>query len=566
MKLIFAILFICASFLSFAEDAKPARLDAGEKLVFSFANFANVKDADEKIALMKRAKAAGYTGLFISDTKMAKFQLQSDSYIKAAQRFRQACADEKIKLFLGVAEFGYSQDMLTSDPNLAEGFPVRKAAFVVKDGKLVPDDEGVSLQNGNFAESNGKFAGWNLGAFKADASVKFQDHPAVLWEAGAQGAPRVIQRLKVKPNHAYHVSVMAKTDGFTGKDNRIQLVAVDGNPGNIVLSWQPPNIKETMDWTQLHCTFDSLDNTEVQLMIGTWAPKAGKLWLADVKLEPNGFVNILRRDSLPLTITSEDGQTTFEEGKDFTSVADPKLLNDPNPGYYTIWHQPPTVSAIGTGKLREGQKLLASYHFLASCGKPGQVTVCPAEQKIYDVIDRQVAWVKKNFDPDGYMMSYDEIRQQGFDDSCLHSGKTPGELLADSVRKVTAIIKKHAPGKSILVWNDMFDPFHNAPVKIEKHNPYLVKGTKELGGMANSWDGLSPDVVVVTWMKNPESAKFFSDRGHQVVLAGYYDHDPKLIADWLKSVDASKNVTGVMYTTWKKEYKDLEAFSEAAKK
>ena len=565
--LIAAMLLIAITGLGYAEDAP--RLQPGEKWVYGFAaNLANAKDVESKIALIKRAKAAGYTGIVMADSKLAKFELMDDNYIHNVQKVRKVCADEGFKFIVPVGDIGYSNELLTNDPNLAEGLPVRNAGFVVKEGKLVPDAaEGLEL--GALEAGHGK---WELGAFKADPDVKYQGKPTVLYEAGKGGGQgRIVQKIQVKPYHYYHVTVMAKTEGFTCKDNRIQAYAAKAAGGGFVLDWQPilsdPKVGDTADWRQLHTTFSSLDNTEINLMIGTWGPKEGKLWLADVKVEPGGFVNVLRRDSCPLTLTSADGQTTYQEGKDFAPVKDDKLLHDPNPGYSTIWHDAPVVSVPAGSQLKDGQKVLASYNFMASCGKPNQVTVCLAEPKLYDIFEKQITWVKKNIDPDGYHIGVDEIRVGGFDDACVKSGKTPGQLLAAAVKKCTELVHKIAPGKLVLTWNDMFDPYHNAPESSEKHNGYLTKAAEGKGAWAGSWEGVSPEVIVMDWMKKPESAKFWSDRGNQVILAGYYDKAPEAIVDWMKAVKAEKNVVGIMYTTWNgvSGFKDLEAFIAAAK-
>ena len=55
-------------------------------------------------------------------------------------------------------------------------------------------------------------------------------------------------------------------------------------------------------------------------------------------------------------VTSEDGKTTYEEGKDFSKVEDPKFLMDPNPGYFTIGHEQPTVTIPQGSRLKEGDK------------------------------------------------------------------------------------------------------------------------------------------------------------------------------------------------------------------
>ena len=60
--------------------------------------------------------------------------------------------------------------------------------------------------------------------------------------------------------------------------------------------------------------------------------------------------------------------------------------------------------------------------------------------------------------------------------------------------------------------------------------------------------------------KRNESLKFFADRGHAQVLAGYYDKDPQRIVEWLQMAGKARGVCGVMYTTWRHDYSKLEEF------
>ena len=55
---------------------------------------------------------------------------------------------------------------------------------------------------------------------------------------------------------------------------------------------------------------------------------------------------------------------------------------------------------------------------------------CTAEPKLYKILQWQIAQVHMNLQPDGYFLSHDEIRVQGWDESCRRTGKTPGEILA----------------------------------------------------------------------------------------------------------------------------------------
>lgn len=551
------------------------KIAPGQRWVFTFANFGTDPRTEAVTKLVRDAKAAGYNGILVADSKFDKLHLQDKDYARRLKAFRKVCSDEGVKLILSVCPMGYATEFLSHDPNLAEGMPVRGATFIAKDGKLVPFDDTTKLVNGSFEEWKDNVpVGWTVdepgkitfkdGDVKADggASVRQQDVAA----GDKHGRGRIYQKIKVKPWHYYHVTAKVKTENNTGKDWRI--FAHGGSAdGGVSLSWQPTPIRPTMDWTTVHATFCSQDFEEVSLYLGTWGGKEGKVWWDDVKIEPGGFVNVIRRDSLPLKVTSNDPTKvggrgrTFEEGKDFSQVKDAKLFHDPNPGYFTLWHDQPEVTIPKDSRIEDGQKVFISYHFATSAGKHGQCNMCMVEPKVYDLIEEQVKWLRDNAQPDMWMMAHDEIRHLGFDDSCTKTGKTPGQILADNILKCSQIIKKLDPNKPILAWNDMFDPHHNAWKKGEYF--YLVKGKDPYVG---AWEGVTADITIANWRQgNADSAKFWSDRGNQQILAGYYDADPKRIIDWLEKVKDLKGIQGVMYTTWVGDYKNIGAFMDAVK-
>ena len=572
MMLAVAMLLPCA--VSMGQDAKdlpkaPA-LENGQKWVFTMTNFANNERKDFTIDLLKKAKKIGYNGMMVSDVKFEKFQLQGQPVKDNIKEFRKACTDEGMKFIACVASFGYSDVMLSNDPNLAEGMPVRDAEFIVKGGKLVPFDDTTKLVNGGFEEWKGNVpVGWTVDepdklSFcdkevkkSGEASLRQQDVKGVV---AAGGHARMMQKIKVKPWHYYHVSVWVKSEDCTNKDWRI--FAYDGE---IPLNWQSPPIKKTQDWTLHHATFCSLDNKELTLYVGTWNGKEGKAWFDDVAIEPGGFVNVIRRESLPLKVTSLDGKTAFEEGKDFSKVVDPKLLMDPAPGYFTTWHDAPSVTVPEGSKLKDGDKVLVSYHFATTCGKPNNINMCMSEPKTYEIIENQIKWMKEFAQPDVYMLSHDEIRMNGWDDTCSKRNLTQGQILADNIAKCIAIVKKVDPGKPIMIWNDMFDEQHNAS-KVDKDGKPTVMYMTKGGTWYGSWEGVSPDVAVGTWCyNNAKSLQFFADRGNQQVLAGFYDGDPTKIIPWMETASKFKGIAGVMYTTWQDDYSKLQAFMDAVK-
>ncbi|MGA2064883.1 MAG: hypothetical protein ABSG86_07940 [Thermoguttaceae bacterium] len=570
LTVVLTALFACIS-TALAQGAGPAKpalpeLEIKYRWVFTMTNLAREEALQKTIDLVHRAKQAGYNGIFVADSKFAKFQLQEKFYARNVHRLRQACTEQQVQLTVDVCPMGYAAEFLAADPNLAEGMPVRNAAFVVQDGKLLPRDDVARLLNGSLEQWNrGSPAGWTVDqpgkvSFKDD-DVTYNGKPTLRQDhsGGTRGVVRLIQKIKVRPWHYYHISAMAKTENCTSGDFRIFAFSGDPSQGQ-ALNWQPPAIRKTMDWTRLHAAFASAENTEVGIYLGSYNAKGGKIWWSDVRIEPGGLVNVIRRPSLPLTVTSEDGKTVYIEGQDFSGAKDPKLGHDPNPGYFSYWHEPPTVTVPAGSRLKEGQKVLASYHFATLAGKSHQINCCFSEPKVYDLIEGQIRWVKETVEPDFYMMAHDEIRHCGWDDSCARRKMTCGQMLADNVKRCAEIIERTDPGKPILVWNDMFDPFHNAR---KEGWMYLAKGS---GPWYGSWEGLPGRVLVANWHNNnADSLRFFAERGHRQILAGYYDADPRRIIEWLKMAAKVRGVCGVMYTTWLNDYSKLDVFLQHVK-
>ena len=206
--------------------------------------------------------------------------------------------------------------------------------------------------------------------------------------------------------------------------------------------------------------------------------------------------------------------------------------------------------------LPDGTRLLASYYHGATVNDH-QATICLSEPKTYDVLRDQAKRLHAAWGAKAYFMSHDEIRTMNWCAACEARHLTPGQLLADNVKRCIATLRDVNPGGRIYVWSDMFDPNHNAV----KGPYYLVNGP-----ITGAWEGLDKEVIIVPWYfeKRAECLKFFADRGHKQLIAGYYDSKPERIVDWLAAGKATPgSVIGAMYTTWENKFGDLEAFSRA---
>ena len=543
-----------------------AQVELKHRWVYLQTNLLVDKNVDETIDLLTRAAKAHYNGAMIADYKFSVLDKQDAKYFANLKRVIDAAAGLKMELIPSVFSIGYSGGLLAHDRNLAAAMPVRNAPFIVRGGKIVPD-ETITLNNGDFEQLGAgrratQFAGWDFQdpVVKPSSTVVHSGKlSAEMTDIGTadpkNGHGRICQALAVQPGRYYHLSVWIKTKDFErAGDARVQVLTegqAEGLPAS--LNQQDLRLTKTADWAQYHIWFHTLSATKVRIYLGVWGGKGGSIWWDDVRIEPAGFFSVVRRPGCPLKVASADGKTEYEEGKDFSKVED-RMLGQ---GGYSVWHDPTPVTLPAGSRLREGDKLAISYYTAVVVGD-AQVPCELTEPKVYDLLADEFKRVNEAFGPAaaGYMMQFDEIRVANWDAISDAKGWTAGQWLAEAARRCQKIIRDGRPGTPIYVWNDMFDPAHNAHDKY-----YLVKDT-----WAESWLGLDKDTVIVNWYyeKRDVNLKWFADRGHKQILAGYYDSDPSRITTWLQAADNLKvpGVVGVMYTTWQHNFSDLEKFSK----
>jgi hypothetical protein len=492
------------------------------------------KNIDDLDVLWRRAAQAGYSHVLLTDSKFGKLGDMDARYFKNIERVKKLAAELRLEIVPALFPVGYSNDLLWQDPNLIEGLPVRDILFVIKDGvaRLQPELP-VTLPGGDFSDL--KKWSWK------DASVTAAEGAALIKEPNGENA-RIAQKLRVQPFHQYHIAVRVKTDNFRGTPE-VKVLADKG-----ALNYNHLGAKATQDWKVHHVAFNSLTNTEVTIYFGAWGARGGALWFDDANIEEVGLLNLIRRPGAPLVVKGEDG-LPLVEGKDFQPLTDPLMGAKPWKGAYDVYHEPPRLRA----NLPDGTKLRVSYFHVVTV-HDDQAMICPSEPGTIELLRDQARRMHAAWGAKGYMMSHDEIRVLNWCEACRNRHLDAGALLADNVKTCARILRDINPGGRIHVWSDMFDPYHNA-----HKDYYLVRGD-----LTGSWEGLDKDVVVVPWYfeKRHESLKFFADRGHRQLIAGYYDARPEKVRDWLAAAKPHPGVFGVMYTTWEQKYSDVERFAE----
>ncbi len=534
--------------------------------VYAPCNFQVDANVDKLIALMKRAKQAGYTGMLLVDSKFGSLEDRPKNYYQNLERTKKAAEEIGLELIPCVMPIGYSNSLLQNDPNLAEGIPVKGCDFLVQNGKATIANRENLLPFGNL-ENAGKnvFRGWDFvdgpgqSTFQ-DRDVKHGGESSIRIEnfkaGNSSSNGRLSKKLTLKPWHQYHLQLWIKTEEVAPAES-IRVAVLAGKEKS--LNYADLKVKSQQDWRLHDVIFNTMENTEVSIYIGIWEGKRGKLWIDDITLQEAAGVNLLRRDGCPVKITDEAGQTVYEEGRDFEKWEYPKMGRVPWAGEYLVYHPEPPILLTKDSRIQEGQKIKVSYYATQTIYQ-GQVSSCLTHEAIFHHCEETVKVLQKYWNPKAYFMSHDELRVAGHCELCKASGQTVGQLLAENVKRCTALIKKTDPHAEVFVWSDMFDPNHNA-VK----DYYLVDSTLE-----GSWEGLHKSVIIANWnegKRNP-SLKFFAERGHSQIIAGYYDH-PQVAEELKKWAEASKNLQGIeglIYTTWENKYDDLELFAETARK
>lgn len=558
--------------LSLPAAASQARRHFSKRWVYVSSNLYVNDNVGHLERLLQRAQKAGYNGVLFNDYKTFTWWQLDDAqrWRTNAQKLREITRTLNMELVVCVFPFGYADPLLWHDVNLAAGMPIKQAPLQRMGNELKPVQT-AALRNGSFEEFNNDQAVHfafqddpGKGSF-IDHEVKKEGKTSLRFEnlgdANPHGNGRICQTVAVRPWQQYRIRIWMKTEDLTGDEIKLLVLG-----GERTLQWQHLQMKSddqyryirqvnrlTTDWVEQCVTFNSLDNESVMVYAGIWGGRKGKLWWDDWRIESAPALNILRRDSLPVTLTGADA-SVYEEGRDVEPIVDPDLGRLHWPGSYDTRHDAPVIRLTETTRIKPDQTVfLSCYH--PALVYDGQVNCSLGDPKVFELCRTQIDYTEAALQPDGYLMSHDEIRCAGWEPDEIKDYKSSGELLAYNIKTCYQIIRDAAGKKPVYVWSDMFDPHHNA-----RREYYLVNNTLE-----GAWEGLDKNIVILKWGEGETAEsglKFFADRGHTQMIAGYYDSDVESNFNlWNKAMRDIANVNGILYTTWQNEYTDIEAFA-----
>jgi hypothetical protein len=522
--------------------------------------------------VIDQAVDAGYTGMALNDDAITR--LNDPGFDPSTLTTVVNYAINKGLTVLPATDpYGYSNDMLRLNGNLAEGMQVVGTQFTVTSGSsgnvLTAINSLPPLVNGDF--ESGETGWFSFGDARAILDTNASDcHGGsacgeITGSSTATDNARFTQPLTLTAWRLYHVQLWVRTENLSGGNLVVTVIDTSGSNGLTPLYTTISSATGTTGWTQIDTAFNSRTSTAATLYIGIWGGNQGDLWVDDVVAEETSLVNVLRRTGTPVSVTDASGKT-YVEGTDYAMVVDPNLNS--SPGNYDVWHAPPVIGVPAGSSLAVGATVNMSYYTIIPLDG-GQVGVCLTEPDVQSWVQSNITAMAKVFPAhSGVFLGYDEMRQVDSCELCRSKNVSAGELVADNVKQTWANVTAVTPGVTGYVWDDMFDPNHNATATYQYSYPVL-------GDLTGSWLGLQPGFIIMnwnlgnltkslTWFSGTESAQ---PHAFQQIIAGYYDSGDGASAatSELQAAMGIPGVIGMMYTTWTPDYSQLGPFATAAR-
>ncbi|MGA8025624.1 MAG: hypothetical protein WB992_00650 [Bryobacteraceae bacterium] len=519
---------------------------------------------DSSKALIDKAVSAGYTGVVFWDSSfdfMGNPSWPADNEDRMHEVMKYA-AKKHLKVIALGAPFGWSNDILRVNKNWAEAQRVTGSRFQVDaSGKRLTfrnsfpgtANSGFELGKTDWFELNDPGVGVSTVAHAGKASAVIVNAPA---------NARLRQKLPLKLWRQYHLRLFFKSSNFRGSP---MVSVLDSSDLNRVRLNASINAGGNHDWTSLDYTFDSQDSTEAYLYLGVWGGSAGTLWFDDIQVEETALVYVERRAGAPIKVYDfEDPDKVYREGADYNYISDPYMAS--GEASFHLYHDAPSVTLPAGTHLSPGQVVAIDSYSVFPVPYNDQVGMCLTEPGVWQWLERNARAVKKVVPAgSGILMAYDEMRQLNSCASCRAKHMSAGQLLAWSVGQSVSLYESVFPGSPLYIWNDMFDPYHNA------HGHYFYAE----GDIAGSWKGVPSSVTIMNWNLDhlKDSLTWFSGLdsrqpiAHRQIIAGYYDNGNGALTAQQEVAEATgiPGVIGLMYTTWSDDYSQMHAFSAAAR-
>ena len=520
-----------------------------ERWVFSSGYGRNTGGVIKIKALIDTAADHGLNGLVLSSFGLDEVSRWQEADVAFLEEIQSLCEERNIELIPIGFSVGYGGGALKHDRNFAAARPVTFDLVAAGGNAVQVLSKRNLIRNGGLEKHHGdRFEQYSFHdqpgevsfvdtqvVVSGNASIRFED-----FSANGHGLGRIMQEVQVKPDCSYRLSVRIKTQDLHPVSG-VRLLVLN-EKGTLMI--MPVDVRHTQDWTESSAEFTSFSETKVRVYAGIWGGMSGRFWLDDLELRQiESLSDIVRRNGAPLELRSGDRDMTFVEGTDFATVKNLRYLDH--------------IELTADTRIREGENLVLSCYRIPFVNKARgrQISLCMSNPDLYAYWEVQARELYKMIGYRKFLLSMDEIRNGGGCELCRQSGKSMAQILGECITRQYEILKDIDPEIEVFVWSDMLDPGHNA-----RDNYYSV-----VGDFSGSWEYVPEDLIIVCWYygNRNESLGFFSERGFRTVGAAYYDADDLAGSrEWLESLGNTPKATGIIYTSWKKQYRLLADFGD----
>jgi hypothetical protein len=485
------------------------------------------------------------------------------------QEFAAQCRANFIDFVPELQSLGWGQLVLEREPHAVEATLVRRAAFPVRDRQVYAPDPPLSppiaITNASFASG---LEAWKpetyYGSWKpstaAEALVVARDDAAgghaLQLTLVDEGAVRVAQEVTVQPNARYTVKCRIRTEDVVGVGAYLEVYGIDERGAGALIGYNNVRVTGTTDWQESSVIIDTgrrhrtlpggaLEDAgsansgrgyERICIYVRLQDAMGRAWFDGVETvprqAPNPLSNVVVTQSAQVRVESQDGNTLYEEGGDYT-------LEVPELRFPYALGKPLRVVLTERSRIQDGDTVLLTFNQAAS----EDVTCCPSEPLYDEFMRKSIATVVEKLDPKYLHIGHDEPRFFNRDQRCTDRHLSNAALFADTIKRIHDSARAAKPDIRVMMWDDAINPYHNGP--------HL--GTSDVASM------LPRDIIINVWWYDTaamdvhldKSVAFFMEQGFQTTGSPWFG-----IANarrWAQLFNEHKNnprALGIIYTSW----------------
>jgi len=291
-----------------------------------------------------------------------------------------------------------------------------------------------------------------------------------------------------------------KEDSNNGKNPQFTVVLKDKD-GNY--QTKSVLIKEVdNEWREYSIVFSTANNyTAMYVYARAQGTAPLELWIDDfeIRLLDDELLNVIRTPDTELQVWNIDETIKYREGVDY-ALEEEENFNLVNP----LLGKKTRIKKIPSGSIPEGGEIVIDYDFIVNFQQDGDEYITLADPLIYELYDKyMLKYTMANLNLDYVFIGMDEIRGFNRDSRSKKLGLENYELLAQFTNKIIDMIHSYNPDTKVLIWDDMFSPYHNGG-----DENYQIPYGGEPGATSSALDLVNKDnVMLVSWWYSASDSK-----------------------------------------------------------